>query len=96
MKDQPALGRRGYGLERTDSALGLYTTFPDSAHACCFFVFFDCTHVLVPKKLKNVAQVLHNNKAKFPKDFFAIVLSTNLAAITNMAVVTSDAIKELC
>ena len=48
------------------------------------------TAMLVPKQLKNVAQVLRNNRVKFLKGFFAIVLPTN------MAVVTSDAIKELC
>ena len=35
-----------------------------------------------------ITQDLHNNRIKFPKDFFAIVLSTNMAAMT------SDAIKE--
>ena len=44
--------------------------------------------MLVPKQWKNVAQVLHNNRVKFPKDFFAIVLSTNMAAVM------SDAMKE--
>ena len=45
--------------------------------------------MLVPKQYKTVAQVLHNNRVKFPKDLFAIVLSTNMAAVT------SDAIKEI-
>ena len=31
----------------------------------------------------NVAQILHNNRIKFPKDFSAIVLSTNMAAVTS-------------
>ena len=39
--------------------------------------------MLVPKEWKNVAQVLHNNRVKFPKDFFAIVLSINMAAVTS-------------
>ena len=47
------------------------------------------TAMLVPKQHKNLAQVLHNDIVKFPKDFFAIVLSTNMAAA-----VTSGTIKE--
>ena len=43
--------------------------------------------MLVPT-IENVAQVLNKILAKFPKDFFAIVLSTN------MAVMMSGGIKE--
>ena len=42
--------------------------------------------MLLPKQWKNVAQVLHNNRVKIPKDFFAIVLSTNMAAVTPGAI----------
>ena len=47
-----------------------------------------CPHVikrpfLVPKQQRKVAQVLHNNVVKFLKDFLAIVLSTNMAAVTS-------------
>ena len=30
---------------------------------------------------KTMAQVLHNNRIKFPKDIFALVLYTNMAAV---------------
>ena len=45
--------------------------------------------MLVSKRLENVAQVLHKNRVKFPRDFFAPLLSTK------MTVLTSGAIKEL-
>ena len=45
--------------------------------------------MLVPRQKQNVAQVLHNSRVKFPKDFFTIVLSTKVAAVT------SNTIKEL-
>ena len=32
---------------------------------------------------QNVAQNLHDNKVKFPKEFFAIVLCINMAAVTS-------------
>ena len=35
------------------------------------------------KEWQNVAQVLHNNRIKFLKDFFAIVLHNNMAAVTS-------------
>ena len=41
------------------------------------------------RQKQNIAQVLHNSSVKFPKDFFAIVLSTKMAAVT------SSTIKEL-
>ena len=52
-----------------------------------FLVF---THVMrrscwCTKQWQNVAQVLHNNRIKFPKDFSAIVLYTNMAAVTSAA-----------
>ena len=39
------------------------------------FLFLGCTHVMrrtcwCTKQWQNVAQVLHNNRTKFPKDFF--------------------------
>ena len=37
-----------------------------------------------------VAQDLHNNRIKFPKDFFSIVLSTNMAAVTSGAIKESS------
>ena len=30
-----------------------------------------------------MARILHNNRVKFPKDFFSIVLYTNMAAMTS-------------
>ena len=30
-----------------------------------------------------MARILHNNRVKFPKDFFSIVLCTNMAAMTS-------------
>ena len=30
---------------------------------------------------KTMAQVLHNNRIKFPKDIFALVLYTNMATV---------------
>ena len=42
--------------------------------------------MLVPKQKKNVAHVLHNNSVKFPKDFSAFVISTNMAAVTSGAI----------
>ena len=35
--------------------------------------------------MQNVARVLHDNRAKFPKHFFAIVQYTNIAAMTSVA-----------
>ena len=32
-------------------------------------------------KTMAMAQVLHNNRIKFPKDIFALVLYTNMAAV---------------
>ena len=43
--------------------------------------------MLVPKQKKNVAHVLHNNSVKFPKDFSAIVISTNMAAVTSSSAI---------
>ena len=40
----------------------------------------DKTAMLVPKQYEIVPRVLRNNRVKFTKDFFAIVLSINLAA----------------
>ena len=52
--------------------------------------FLGCTHVMrrtcwCTKQWQNVAQVLHNNRTKFPKDFFHHVLYTNMAAVTSDA-----------
>ena len=57
-------------------------------------LFFDFTHVIrrpcwCQYNRKIVAQGLHDNIVKFPKEFLAIVLTTNMAAGT------SSAIKEL-
>ena len=43
-------------------------------HSC------DETAMLVYKTMA-MAQVLHNNRIKFPKDIFALVLYTNMAAV---------------
>ena len=53
-----------------------------------FYVFLVFTHVMrwpcwCTKQWENVAHVLHNNRIKFPKDFLAIVLYTNMAAVTS-------------
>ena len=50
-----------------------------------FLVF---THVMrwpcwCTKQWQNVPQVLHNNRSKSQKTFFAIVLYTNMAAVTS-------------
>ena len=37
--------------------------------------------MLEPKQSKNVAQVLHKNRVKFPKEIFAVVLSTNIITL---------------
>ena len=37
-------------------------------------------------------QVLHKNRVKFPKDFFAFVLSTNMPAVTSDAIFVRSAI----
>ena len=49
-----------------------------------------CIHVIrrpcwCAKQKQNVARVLHNNRVKFPKDFFAFVQYTNMAAMTSGA-----------
>ena len=43
-----------------------------------------------------VAQDLHNNRIKFPKDFFSIVLSTNMAAVTSGAIKESSTTVGTC
>ena len=53
-----------------------------------FKIFLVFTHVMkrpcwCTKQWENVAHVLHNNRIKFPKDFLAIVLYTNMAAVTS-------------
>ena len=53
---------------------------------CLSSLFLVFTHVMrrprwCTKQWENVAQVLHNNIIKFPKDFFTIVLYTNMAAV---------------
>ena len=47
-----------------------------------------CSHVMRrpcwwTKQQQIMARILHNNRVKFPKDFFSIVLSTNMAAMTS-------------
>ena len=47
--------------------------------------FLVCSHVIrrpcwCTKQKENVARASHNNRAMFPKDFFAIVQYTNMAA----------------
>ena len=48
----------------------LYTTHPSDKAAMLVYT----------KQKQNVARVLHNNRAKFPKDFFANVQYSNMAA----------------
>ena len=43
----------------------------------------DETSILVSNQCQNVAQVLHNNRIKIQKDFFAIVRYSILAAVTS-------------
>ena len=49
--------------------------------------FLICTHVIrrpcwCTKQKQNAARVLYNNRAKFPKDVFAVVQHTNMATMT--------------
>ena len=43
----------------------------------------DETAMLVHKHLKMAPQVLHQNRVKFPKTFYCIVMYTNMAAVTS-------------
>ena len=45
----------------------------------------DETAMVVDKTIISqiMARILHNNRVKFPKDFFSIALCTNMAAMTS-------------
>ena len=43
----------------------------------------DKTAILMHKTMANLTHVLHNNRGKFPKDFFLFVPCANMAAMTS-------------
>ena len=66
------------------------TLFPLSFHWINYSItrYLAFTHVMrrlcwCPKQWPNVTLILHDNRIKFPKCFVAIVLYTNMAAVTS-------------